>query len=244
MLLVSYNLISAPYEANASLAGSTGYIVLPSAFVATRANDTVITTGYSAIFNLPKGFAHIPYIQFGFAKNFEASAAVDITEDADLIINAKWRFLQKGDTNVALGLSGQLIDMKNELYFGGKIYVAASFNSTFITIPSKTTVLLGYSLDKYSINSDIDFGMAYQAPFFAKAFKEKLDFIIEFGNVTYSNNPSGGDSENRGMLNLGLRLLPLQFLKDTFISTDLRLLDLLDTKGRSFSVGASITFIP
>ncbi|MFA7672055.1 MAG: hypothetical protein WCY53_07375 [Sphaerochaetaceae bacterium] len=244
LVIVSFNLFGAGFESNTTLSGINGYVVVPSALPAASGKDTSITTGYSAIFTLPSGFAHIPYIQFGFANNFEASAAVDITDDADLLVNAKWRFLHKGETSVALGLNGQLLDMKGDLYVGGKIYVAATFSSTFITLPSKTTVMLGYSIDKNSINSDIDFGMGFQAPFFPKVFKEKVDFLIDFGNVSYSNSPSGGDAENRGMLNLGLRLLPLQFMRGTYFATDLRLIDIFDAKRRAFSVGAAITFVP
>jgi hypothetical protein len=46
------------------------------------------------------------------------------------------------------------------------------------------------------------------------------------------------------MLNIGARLLPVEFMKSTYITADLRLLDLLDDKGRGISAGISITFRP
>ena len=138
-----------------------------------------------------------------------------------------------------------IVENDEDLYFGGKLYFASTFNSTFISLPSKTTVLLGYSIDeKKTTYSDIDFGMGFQAPFFPKVFKNKVDFLIDFGNVSYSNRPSGGDADKRGMFNLGLRLLPVQIMKGTFIGVDLSMVDLFDHSGRAISLGDSMTFMP
>ena len=57
-------------EGNATLGGVNGYIVIPSAQPVSSGENASVTTGYSAIFALPDGFAHIPFIQFGFAKGF------------------------------------------------------------------------------------------------------------------------------------------------------------------------------
>lgn len=239
-------LFATPIENSSTIAGVNGYIVIPSALPSeSSSNRTAITTGYSAIFDIPSGFAHVPFIQVAFKKNFEASVAVDIYDDADLIVNGKWRFIEKKGTSFALGLNAQLLKMRDDLYFGGKLYFASTFNSTFISLPSKTTVLLGYSIDeKKTTYSDIDFGMGFQAPFFPKVFKNKVDFLIDFGNVSYSNRPSGGNADNRGMFNLGLRLLPIQIMKGTFVGVDLSMVDLFDDSGRAISLGASLTFMP
>ena len=230
-------------EGNTTLGGVNGYIVIPSAMPVTSGEHATITTGYSAIFDIPDGFAHIPFIQFGFAQHFEASLAVDIGAKADVLLNAKWRFLEKGDTSVAFGVVGQMLDVGSAMQFAAQTYFASSFNSTFISWPSKTTIIIGYTFDD-TLNSDIDFGMGFQAPLWEKVFKGKVDFLIDFGNVSYSTKPSGGQPRDRGMLNLGARLLPVEFMKSTFLSADVRLIDILDHQGRALSAGLSITFMP
>jgi hypothetical protein len=86
--------------------------------------------------------------------------------------------------------------------------------------------------------------MGFQAPLLQKVLKGKVDFLIDFGNVSYSMNPSAGDATDRGMLNMGLRVLPIEFMRGTFFTFDLRVLDLLDDKGRGVSAGMSIAFRP
>lgn len=230
-------------EGNNTLGGINGYIVVPSALPVNSNNGAAITTGYQAIFEFPDTFAHIPYIQFGFAKDFEVSLAVDIKNSADILLNGKWRFIEKGSTSVSFGFIGQAIDLKNATQFAAQTYFASSFSSNFIDWPSKTTILVGYTF-KEKLNSNIDFGMGFQAPLLEKVFKGKVDFLIDFGNVSYSIDPSAGDASNRGMLNIGARLLPVEFMKSTFVTADLRLLDILDDKGRGISAGVSITFRP
>lgn len=230
-------------EGNTTLGGTNGYIVIPSAYPVDSNNGPVITSGYQAILEFPSSFAHIPFIQFGFAKDFETSLAVDIKDSANILLNGKWRFLQKGETSVSFGFIGQAIDLGNTNEFAAQAYFASSFSSNFIDWPSKTTILVGYTF-KEKLNSNIDFGMGFQAPLLEKVFKGKVDFLIDFGNVSYSIDPSAGDAGNRGMLNIGARLLPVEFMKSTYITADLRLLDLLDDKGRGISAGLSITFRP
>lgn len=245
LMLLIIPLYSDELELNTTFAGVTGYIGLPSAHVTSSFDNPTITTGYTGIYDFQKGFSHIPFIEVGFLKNFEGGAAVDITnEELDLLINAKWRFIDKDSVAFAFGMVGELLTMREELSFGGKAYFASTFNSSFVGLPSKTSILLGYSIDKNSIDSNIDFGMAFQSPLFPKFFKEKVDFIIDFGNVAYSNNPSGGNANNRGMLNVGLRVLPLKLMKGTYLTIDLSFIDLFDHIGRGVSLGASISFMP
>ena len=230
-------------EGNTTLGGVNGYIVVPSALPVTSGDKATITTGYSAIFDLPDGFAHIPFIQFGFTGDLEASLALDIGSEANMLLNAKWRFVEKGETSVAFGVVGQMLDIGGTLGFAAQTYLASSFVSTFISWPSKTTILVGYTFDD-SLNTDIDFGMGFQAPLWQKVFKGKVDFLIDFGNVSYSTRPSGGRAQDRGMLNLGMRLLPWEFMTSTFLAADVRLIDLLDHAGRAISAGVSVSFSP
>jgi hypothetical protein len=229
---------------NATLGGVNGYLVIPSAEPVYSGNEATVATGYSAIVSTSGTFANIPYLQLGFSKNYEVGIATDIEETTtDILINAKWRFSQKGNTSMAVGTVAQILDVGNDTTFADQIYLATTFNSTFIDWPSKTTILVGYTFDD-SLNSDINFGMAFETPFFKDTFKEKVNFLIDFGNVSYSTSPSAGDAENRGMVNIGLRLLPVQFLKSVYVSADLRALDLFDDSGRALSAAISISFRP
>jgi hypothetical protein len=244
MVLIGGVLGAAEIEGNTTLGGSNGYIVIPSAYPVTSGESAAITTGYHAVLALPGDFSHIPFIQFGFKEDFEVSLAVDIASSADLLLQTKWRFIEKNTTSVAFGINGQMHHIGDAtLAFAGQTYVATSFASNFIDLPSKTTILIGYTF-KDGMNSDIDFGMGFQAPLWEKVFKGKVDFLIDFGNVSYSMDPSAGNAGNRGMLNLGMRLLPVEFMKSTYVTADLRLLDILDQNGRGLSAGVSITFRP
>ena len=237
-------LIANNYEGNTTLGGVNGYITVPSALpVDSSSGHTTITTGYTAVFSLPSGFSHIPYLQFGFANDFETSLAFDIESNADILLSGKWRFLDKNSTSVAFGFIAQALNVGDAVTFGAQTYFASSFSSTFINWPSKTTIMLGYTFDG-PLNSNIDFGMGFQAPLWVQGFKGKVDFLIDFGNVSYSINPSGGNAENRGLLNIGLRLLPLEIMRSTFITADLRLIDILDATGRAISAGVSLSFKP
>jgi hypothetical protein len=231
-------------EGNTTLSGSNGYIVIPSAYPVTSGESAAITTGYHAVLAFPKDFSHIPFIQFGFKEDFEVSLAVDIADTAALLLQTKWRFIEKNTTSVAFGINGQMHNIGGTaLEFAGQTYIATSFASNFIDLPSKTTILVGYTV-KDGMNSDIDFGMGFQAPLWEKVFKGKVDFMIDFGNVSYSIYPSAGNAGNRGMLNIGMRLLPIEFMKSTYVTADLRLLDILDQNGRGLSAGISISFRP
>lgn len=230
-------------EGNTTLSGTNGYIVIPSAIPLDSRNGAAITTGYNALLKFPGDFSHIPFIQFGYAEDFETTLAVDIADNVDILLQGKWRFLEKGTTSVAFGVNGQLHGISDLNDFAAQTYVASSFASNFIDWPSKTTVLVGYTFKK-NMKTDIDFGMGFQAPLLENVFKGKVDFLIDFGNVSYSAYPSAGNAEKRGMLNIGARLLPVEFMKSTFVTAELRLLDILDHEGRGVSTGVTITFRP
>ena len=84
--------------------------------------------------------------------------------------------------------------------------------------------------------------MGFEIPFFEDFFKGRVNFLMDFGNVSYSSKPSGGNASDRGLLNVGLRMLPLEFVKSVFLSADLRAMDLFDHTGRALSAGISISF--
>jgi len=224
---------------NATISGSNGYIVIPSAETAWSGKRTTITTGYSGIFT--GSYAHVPYIQMGFASNLEMSLAVDISQEVDVLFGGKWRFLRGQNSSLTFGVVGQFLEATTSLHMAAQLYIASTFDSTFIEWPSKTTLMIGYTFDG-PLTSDIDFGMGYQTALLPGLFKDKVDFLIDFGNVSYSASPSAGKADSRGMLNLGLRLRPLQFMKFIYVSVDLRALDIFDAGGRAISASVAISY--
>lgn len=233
---------SVSLAANTTIAGTSGYIVIPSAEVTPSTNASAVTTAYSATFSNNVA-VHIPALQLAFKDTFETSLAVDIADNTDLLLNAKWRFRKKGTTSLAAGLLGQWSGVSDTDQMSAQLYLASTFDSSIMDYPSKTTLLVGYSLMK-GMNSDINFALAFQTPLLEKTFKGKVAFLMDFGNVSYSATPSVGNADNRGLVNVGIRLLPIEFLKSTFIAVDIRAVDLFDHKGRALSLGASISFRP
>lgn len=229
---------------NTTLSGVHGYLVIPSAEPAPSGKSTSITTGYSGILST-RGYANIPFIQLGFSNVAEVSLAVDIDPETvtDLLLNAKWRFSHRAETSMAVGVVGQLIDVSTAKELAAQIYFASTFSSSIMDFPSKTTVLLGYTFHK-DLNTNIDFGIAFQTPLFPATFKEKVDFLLDFGNVSYSVNPSAGDANDRGLVNVGIRLLPVKVLNSVYLTAEIRALDLFDHKGRALSLGATLSFMP
>lgn len=229
---------------NTTLSGVNGYLVIPSAEPPPSEKGTSITTGYSGILST-RGYANIPFIQLGFSDKAEVSLAVDIDPETvtDLLLNAKWRFSHRDETSMALGVVGQLIDVASAKELAAQLYFASTFSSAIMDFPSKTTVLFGYTFHK-DLNTNIDFGIAFQTPFFPSTFKERVDFLLDFGNVSYSVSPSAGDADDRGLVNVGLRLLPVKVLNSVYLTAEIRALDLFDHKGRALSLGATLAFNP
>lgn len=127
--------------------------------------------------------------------------------------------------------------------FAAQLYFASTFDNTVMNYPSKTTLLIGYSFEE-GMNSNINFGLGFEVPFLRKTLKEKVTFVMDIGNVSYSVAPSAGNANDRGLVNLGLRLVPIEFIKSTFISADIRALDIFDHRGRALGLSASVSFRP
>jgi len=227
---------------NATVSGVNGYLVLPSAEPAPAGKGTSITTGYSGIFSADV-YAHVPFIQMGFSDIAEASLAFEIEKKTDILLNAKWRFSHIHETSLAVGMVGQFIDIETDKELAAQLYFASTFSSSIMDFPSKTTVLLGYTFHK-DLNTNIDFGLAFQTPLFPKTFKEKVFFLLDFGNVSYSVRPSAGDADDRGLVNVGIRLVPIKVLTSVYLTADIRALDLFDHKGRALSLGVTLAFRP
>lgn len=225
-----------------SISGTTGYLVLPSAEVNLSKASPSVQSGYGAV-AASSGVAHLPYLQMAFADAYELAFAFDIQDQTNLLLNGKWRFSHSAGTSIAAGLVAQMIQTTPDWQYAAQLYVASTFESSIMDFPSKTTLLLGYTFHK-GLDSNIDFGLAFQTPFFPEVFKSKVDFLLDFGNVSYSVDPSGGNAEQRGMVNIGLRLLPIEFIDSVYFESDIRALDLFDHQGRALNLSVAITFRP
>lgn len=228
---------------NTTMTGTTGSIVVPSAVPVSTPENPAVTTGYSALYNTTDGFSHIPFLQIAFMDDFEAALAADIGPDVDLIFNGKWRFVQTQATDFALIVNGQALGLDTSVSWAGRVGFAGTFESRLLDYPTVTSIYLGYTFDT-PLDTDIDFAMSFETPVFSDELGKMLSLVIDFGNVGYSVAPSGGDAADRGLLNFGLRLLPIEFIKDTYIMADVRILDFFDSSGRAASLGINISFRP
>ncbi len=231
-----------PLTARTTVIGTQGYIVVPSAELVPSNNKTAVSTGYSVLAASGQT-ASIPTLSLTFSDKAEATIALDITQTTDLLLTTKYQISHTASTSYAVGLVSQLHDLSQSPSFSAQLYLASTFDSTVMELQSKTTVLVGYSFKK-GMGSNIDFALGFQTPLFPQTFKDKFAFLLDFGNVSYSTAPTFGDADNRGLVNVGIRLLPTKLLESVFLSMDIRALDLFDQTGRAISFGSTISFQP
>ncbi|MGM0431558.1 MAG: hypothetical protein ACQEQU_02465 [Spirochaetota bacterium] len=223
----------------ASLSGATGVIILPSARI-DDAGTTLVTSGYSVLYSR-SGFAHIPFLRLGFTNGLELHGATEIiNESFDLLLGGSWRFLQREQSAFAAGLETYITGMPQQYDVAAHGYFVTTFQGRFIDFPATTTLLLGYTFD-WEWTSDINFAVGFETPFFSEVLGRGIDFLLDFGNVSYSSNPSGGKAEERGLVNIGLRLLPIKLSPNISLGAKLAALDLFDASGRAISLSTSIT---
>lgn len=230
--------------AEPSLNGISGYIIAPSAEIEKSGANLGITTGYSMLFG-DQGFAHIPFINLSFPQKIETAFAVDTKETVDLLLSAKWQFIQKKTTTFAVGTTLQLHEVGDTNTFGVQGYLASTFHHTLMDLPTKSSLMIGYSWKQGTqATSNIDFAVGLETMIFPNKLKNHLALLLDFGNISYSLYPSGGNAENRGLVNVGLRVPALEIFPSTLVSFDVRALDLFDHKGRAVSLSAALTFRP
>ncbi len=222
-----------------SLGGFTGHIVTPSAGMFWEGSDMAIATGYTMI-AAGDGLAHIPFVNFGLFRQLELIAAMDSKEGAaDLLIGTKWRFLDSGTTEAAVGFLGQVENfLGGEAGLGGQVFLVSTFHGALFDQKALTSVLIGYTF-KDGMTGDIDFSVGFDAPLLPSVFNDSLSFVFDVGNVSYSMNPSGNDT-NRGIVNAGIRMNPLQLADKLRFMMNVYGMDLLDGADRSFAAGLAL----
>lgn len=244
LLIVTVQLAAADETWNlgrSTLSGSPGVITIPSAKVDAE-SSMLVTSGYSLLYSR-SDFAHIPFLRLGFTNGLELHGATDITEKSfDLLLGGSWSFLQGEESAFAAGLETYVTDMFQVSEFAAHGYLVSTFQGRFIAFPARTTLLLGYTFDR-EWTSDINFAVGFETPFLKETIGRRVDFLLDFGNVSYSSNPSGGKAEERGLVNIGLRLLPVKLSSRIVLGAKLSALDLFDASGRAISLSTSITIL-
>lgn len=230
--------------AEPTLNGTSGYIIATSANVEESGPKLAIATGYSMIYG-DKGLAHVPFIYLSFPIDIEVSFAVDTKTATDLLLSAKWRFAEKRGTSFAVGANLQLIEVGDSNTFGVQGYLASTFRHTLMDLPTKSSIMVGYSWKQGTqALSNIDFAVGLETMLFPSKLKNHLALLLDFGNISYSLSPSGGNAQNRGLVNVGLRVPAFKLFPSTTISFDVRALDLFDHAGRAVSFSTALTFRP
>lgn len=221
-----------------SLGGFTGHIATPSAGMFWDGSDLAISTGYTLIAERG-GLSHIPYMNFGLFRQLEITAAMDAKDSAqDLLIGAKWRFLESGTTQAAAGVLGQIQEIGSTPGYGLQLFTVSTFQGAFLNQQAITSVLIGYTFRK-NMTTDIDFSVGFDTPLLPSLFDGHVRFVFDIGNVSYSMNPSGNDP-HRGIVNAGIRLNPIQLARSLRFTLNMYGLDLLDGKDRSFGAGLAL----
>jgi len=240
ILIGSFALLTA----EPALGGISGTMIAPSAEVEESGPNLAITTGYSMLYG-EQGLAHIPFLSIALPQHVELAFAVDTKERTDLLLSAKWRFIQKKGTSFAAGLTAQLLEVSESNTFAVQGYVSSTFNHTLMDLPTKSSVMVGYSWKQgVTPTTNIDFAVGLETMIFPNKLKNHLALLLDFGNISYSMNPSAGEASDRGLVNVGLRIPSFKIFPSTFITFDLRALDLFDHNGRAVSVSTALTFKP
>ena len=230
--------------AEPTLSGTSGYITAPSAEVEESGSKLAIATGYSMLYG-DKGLAHLPFIYLSFPVDIEVAFAVDTKTETDLLLSAKWRFVETKGTSFAVGTSLQLLEVGDTNTFGIQGYLASTFHHTLMDSPTKSSIMIGYSWKQGTqALSNIDFAVGLETMLFPNKLKNHLALLLDFGNISYSLSPSGGNAQNRGLVSVGLRVPAFKLFPSTTMSFDLRALDLFDHAGRAVSLSTALTFRP
>jgi len=180
---------------------------------------------------------HVPSSSFSVLKIFEFSVSFDSqnSKGDDMIIGSKILIYGRGKTPVAVSAGGtyQSIKIRDTAYRVYQAYLASTFNLDNSFMPSSITLVLGkhfgnlhFKDEKVIKKTELDFSIGYDADVFPKLFENRLHWINEFANYSYSRGPSYGSKPYmRGSYNMGFRIVvfPKEGIKLNFdvFGTDL-----------------------
>ncbi len=227
-----------------TIGGATGLIVVPTARTGWETGTFGLDFGYHHITD--KDGTHVPKIQFNMFNRWELGAAYDtqVENGEDILFNTKLRFYPwrgSGHTSLAIGgnyqsLKGPAPNDKSVEETAYQTYFAVTYGGSLFSWPAETSFAIGKTFTDED-NDDIDFGMGFQVSFLPSLLKGYINWIMEFGNFSYSGHAYGADVQ-RGVFNTGFRLDLLRgFRGNIHLKIDVLMLDALDAN-RSYSYGA------
>jgi hypothetical protein len=243
--------------------GATGLYTVPSGRIGwERTANFGLDVGYHALFNKScynmagdkEAPAHL--FQFGISlfKCVEISGVFDAqpagsndAKNSDAILGFK---LQLPTTAVAVALGGNLQTLNIGNKVAGRnvarIYTSVTYPASFFKMPSETTLSIGKTFpigdeNKSYNKSDIDIGMGFDLTIFPVQTQNIIHVLIDFSNFSYSDDPWGVNSEQRGVVNAGFRfdLAAIPALNKYKFVIDAYMVDLFDAN-RTFSLGLTL----
>jgi hypothetical protein len=220
--------------------GSTGLISTPTAKVGWN-TDLAIDFSYHYIDDDERE-SFIPGISFTLFKRVELGITFDLQDERgdDIILHGKFNFYHAGSSALAIGGNYQNIKYMeagdSETY--SQLYLAATYSGNFLSMPALTTIVFGKTWGDYVPDENMDFSMGFDLILLPELFKGYIHWINDFANYSYSIQPTGTNSYERGCFNTGIRIV---LLKDSRfkMNVDVILTDFFDESGRSLALGAS-----
>jgi len=219
-----------------SFGGATGLIATPTAYTGWTNANIGVDASYHYIAD-GDGY-HIPKVNVQFLNVVEAGFAYDVQpndDNNDFLIHAKFNFLKRNSSALAVGGNVQLLKVNDQSFQDFQLYLAATYSGSFFSMPAETTLVFGKTFGDDRNDSNIDFSMGFDLLLFPALFKGYAHWINDFSNYSYSMNAGGANSGLRGCFNTGIRL---SVLKDSRfkLNFDIIMTDALDTN-RNFAIG-------
>lgn len=213
----------------ASLNGSTGLIALPTA--ETLPGKSILVGSFFLVTEDPTGI--MPRFLIAPIDKLELGVGVDIQdkhpEDKTALLNAKIRFYEGNEVNVAFGGNYQF---NKDMDDSGQLFLAFTWKGW-----AKTTALIGKTIGEGAQDDNIDFGIGLEKALWNGSFGG-LFLICDFSNFPYRVHYLRGiGSDQRAFFNAGLRIN----LFNNRFTVDAISADLLD-EDREFVLSAAFNF--
>lgn len=194
---------------------------------------------HKALFNLGISGTNL---ELGLAYDDQPEWGTDDDTD-DILLNAKWEFTE----GLAIGGNFQMIEINNDAVDTERndfqFYFAATYPGNFFSMPAETTIVVGHTWwgeegrgNDYH-NDNIDFSMGFDLDLAPSVFKNYVHWISDFANYSYSTEPGGAISSERGAFNTGLRFALLRDRKFK-LNLDVIITDALD-HNRDWAIGGA-----
>ncbi len=238
--LPSYS--SAPMR-SMTLGGATGLISIPTARVGWETGQFGLNFGVHYIDDQDGNY--LPKASVTLFNKWEIGGTYDtqIENHEDTIFHTKLRFFpwnkNYSESGSSLAIGGNYQSLQhgegNETT-SYQIYLAVTNQGTWLGMPAETSFTIGKTFreqdDKY-----IDFGIGFNMSLLPSVFQGFVNWIVEYGNFSYSDHAFGANAWDRGVFNTGLRLDILRGLGSAMHwKIDILYLDALDTN-RGFGIG-------